>query len=132
MPATRKRDSTFLPYTEETVVASAARTTTGQSTALTGFGAADRLMLQVNVTAASGTTPTLLLTVEDSLDGTAWRGTTSGSTAVATSASITATGTYWFHVNAGTNFGDRIRLKWTIGGTTPSFTFSVTCASWVD
>lgn len=126
MPATRKRDSTFVPYAEETPVASAARTATGQSPTLSGYGAADRLLLQINVTAVSGTTPTLTLTLEDTLDNVNWR------PAVVSSASITATGTYWVPLQAGVNFADRIRFKWTIGGTTPSFTFSVICASWMD
>jgi hypothetical protein len=125
MPATRPRNSTSSPYAEETVVPSAARGTTGQTGTLGGWGATDRLLLQINVTAMSGTTPTLLLTLEDTLDGANWR------PALATSASINATGSYWVTVT-GINFADRIRFKWTIGGSTPSFTFAVVCASWVD
>lgn len=126
MPATRRRDSALIPYLEETLAASAAKTTTGQTATLSGWGATDRVLLQVNVTAVSGTTPSMTLTIEDSLDGTNWR------PAVVSSAAITATGTYFMNIATGTNFADRIRLKWTITGTTPSFTFSVLAASWVD
>lgn len=128
MPATRKRDSTFVPYVEETLVASAARTTSSQTAALTGFGAADKLLTQLIVTAASGTTPTLNVVIEDTLDAVNWR--TIVTFPQKTAAGFTATDVQ--QVLPAAVFADRIRVRWTIAGTTPSFTFQVVCASWVD
>lgn len=107
-------------YAEETVVASAARTATGNTGALAGYGGASTLRVQLNVTAASGTSPTLNVLVEDTLDGSTWN-------TVGTFAQKTATGREV--VNVTTPFADRVRVSWTIGGTTPSFTFDVICIS---
>jgi len=101
--------------------ASAVQTTNGVSANLPVAGYRE-LLVEANVTAVSGTTPTLTLAV-DSLgaDGvwyTLW-----------TSAAVTAVGQTVAHlgVGAATNvaFGATVRLRWTMGGTTPSFTFSV-------
>lgn len=112
----QKTDGTFV-YTEAVSVASAARTATGNSGAIE---VGNRLALRgalLTVTAASGTTPTLDLTVETSHDGsTGWA----------------AVGTAYTQATGATtqrkSFSplDRfIRFVWTIGGTTPSFTFSI-------
>lgn len=118
-----------MPYTEEIILASAARTTSSQTAALPGFGAADKLLLQLVITAVSGTTPTLDVVIEDTLDGTNWRN-------VATfpqKNSTTFAATNVQQVLPAAVFADRLRVRWTIGGTaTPTFTFSVVCASWVD
>lgn len=99
-----------------TLHASATRTATGNGTAVAlGDKAALRLLL--DVTAASGTTPSVTVTVETSFDGsTNWLslGSFAAKTAVASERKT---------------FGgcDRyVRVTWTISGTTPSFTFSVT------
>ena len=106
------------------VADSAARTTTGTSTAVAlnvnsqvSPGGA-LLGLLVNVTAASGTTPTLDLTVEWSSDGTNF---VVGQPADALTQITTAVG-------AAKQFAIKApfyRVKWTIAGTTPSFTFDV-------
>jgi hypothetical protein len=100
----------------ETLVPSAARTTTGNSGVIDGYGPATALRVQLNVTAASGTSPTLNVVVEDSLDGTNFNtiGTFAQKTAVSREV-----------INITTPFADRLRVAWTIGGTTPSFTFTV-------
>jgi hypothetical protein len=100
------------------VVSSAAKTTTGQTGAL---AAAKGQLLHVlaDVTAASGTTPSLTLSVEWSMDaGTTWAQVDATADAFA---AVTATGTKvkTFNVRA-----PYYRLVWTITGTTPSFTFS--------
>lgn len=105
-------------YAEDVLAASAARTVTGDSGVLSGYGGASTLRLQLDVTAASGTTPTLDVVVEDTLDGTNWN-------TVGTFAQKTAAGREV--VNVTTPFADRIRVRWTVGGTIPSFTFSVLC-----
>ena len=107
------------------VAASAARTTTGTSGNMRlnrhngAVNGQHRLTLGVNITAASGTTPTLDLTVEWSFDG----GTTFlvGDPADSfTQKTTTGTAAKAFEAK-----GDCYRVRWTIAGTTPSFTFSV-------
>lgn len=101
----------------DNLVPSAARTTAGNSGALTaGWGAVSTIRAQVNVTAASGTTPSLTVLIEDTLDGTTWNtiGTFSAKTAVSREV-----------INVTAPFTDTVRVSWTISGTTPSFTFTV-------
>jgi hypothetical protein len=102
----------------EALVPSAARTTSGNSGVIEGYGPATALRLQLNVTAASGTTPTLNVIVEDTFDGTTFNtvGTFAQKTAVSREV-----------INITTPFTDRLRVTWTIAGTTPSFTFTVDC-----
>ncbi len=95
---------------------SAARTTSGNSAPLTGYGPADTLIAELNVTAASGTGPTLDVVIEDTIDGTNWY-------PIGTFAQRTAAGREVLRLTQ--PFTDQLRVRWTIGGTTPSFTFSV-------
>lgn len=108
----------------QTIVASAARTTSSNSAAFSvrdqdekGIGLSN-LNVVVDVTAASGTGPSLALEVEWSVDGTTF-GAADGS--ADTFAAITAAGVKAKRVSIKAPF---YRLKWTITGTTPSFTFS--------
>lgn len=98
-------------------VASAARTATGNSGTRYGYGPASSLRVQLDVTAASGTTPTLDVLVEDTLDGTNYN-------TIGTFAQKTTTGREV--INITTPFSDKVRYSWTVGGTSPSFTFSIT------
>ncbi|NUO97486.1 MAG: hypothetical protein HOW59_06105 [Nonomuraea sp.] len=101
----------------EQPVASAARTASGSTAAQSGYGPATSLRAQLNVTAAAGTTPTLDVVIEDTLDGgTTWNtiGTFTQATAVARQV-----------INITTPFSDTLRVRWTVGGATPSFTFAV-------
>ncbi len=100
----------------DTVVASAARTTSSSTSGLPGYFSAESLRIQLNITAASGVTPTLDVVVEDTLDGTNWN-------VIGTFAQKTAAGREV--INVTTPFADEIRVRWTMGGTTPSFTFAV-------
>jgi len=99
-----------------TILPSAARTTSGSVELPFGFGEFDRQAILINITAVSGTTPTLDFFLEDGVDGTIWYplATTPQQTAVNALAIRNA--------NA---VASRMRLRWVIGGTTPSFTFSV-------
>lgn len=103
-------------------VTSAARSTTGNSGSVV-IGRMDigKLALLVNVTAASGTTPTLDLSVQWSADGTTFFAAQPADAFT----QITTTGgaAKVFDVKAAF-----YRLLWTIGGTTPSFTFTVDAA----
>jgi hypothetical protein len=83
--------------------------------------------LEVVVSAASGSSPTMLITIEGSNDGSNWYalgeigsdGFAVG--ALAAPANITTTGTY----RAALPAARYVRTKSTIGGSSPSFTYSV-------
>lgn len=100
----------------ETLAASAARTASGSSAATGGFSGFPKLRCQLDVTAASGTSPTLDVVIEDTLDGTNYN-------AIGTFTQRTAAGRQVIDVTS--PFADSVRARWTVGGTTPSFTFSV-------
>lgn len=100
----------------DTLHALAARTASSAGIASLGFGKVTQFRAQLNVTAVSGTTPTLDVVIEDSLDGTNWN-------VIGTFAQDTAVGREV--INVTTPFADQVRVRWVIGGTTPSFTFSV-------
>jgi hypothetical protein len=98
------------------LVASAARTASGDSGSMPGFGGRISLRVQLDVTAftvAAGNT--LDVVVEDTLDGTNWN-------PIATFAQKTATGREVINITA--PFTDRLRTRWTVGGA-PAPTFSV-------
>jgi len=97
------------------LVASAARTTTADG-ATVECPVGRELIVSLDVSAASGTTPTLDVKIQHSPDGSIWHdlGTAfTQKTAVSKEAKV-FTGIHGY-----------IRASWTIGGTTPSFTFSV-------
>jgi len=75
-------------------------------------------MVTLNCTAASGTTPTLSVSIQASDDG----GTTWYTLPGSTFTQLTTTGSQvgWLQ-----GFGDTIRVSYTIAGGTPSFTFAV-------
>lgn len=110
--------------------ASSAKTTTGQGAALVNQNARG-VQLVVNVSASSGTTPTLVVRaqVQDPVSSN-WVDIPGAATA-----SITGNGQTLLTVYPGANpvanavvsqpLGRNWRLAWVIGGTTPSFTFSV-------
>lgn len=100
----------------ELLVASAARSTSSDSGALGGYGPVVQGVVQLNVTAATGTTPTLDVKIEDSVDGTNWN-------TVQAFTQVTIAGRSVIRIN--TPFSDLLRVTWTIAGTTPSFTFDV-------
>lgn len=108
------------PGVTETLVASAARTSSGDSGVLTGWGVPAAARVQLDVTAAAGTSPTLDVVVEDTLDGVNWN-------VVGTFARKTTVGREVINITA--LFADRIRVRWTVGGTAPSLTFSVAAYS---
>lgn len=100
---------------------SAARTSTGNGTArqLGAVSATQRVFSSLHVVAASGTTPTLDVTVRsDDASGFATPTTQLTFTQVTTTTSQ-------FQSAAGAITDDWWRVTYTIGGTTPSFTFIV-------
>lgn len=100
----------------DTLVASAARTTSGNTNTLTGYGPTKILRAQLDVTAASGVGATLDVVIEDTLDGTNYN-------TIGTFAQRTAAGRQVIDITS--PFSDQLRVRWTLGGTTPSFSFSV-------
>lgn len=115
-----------------TLVASGARTAAGNSGVQTNrYGRGVQLV--VNVTAASGTTPTLAFTV-NAVDPVTGDGSVVAAMAAA-GTNITATGQYLITVYPTAATGGNLQvnaalprlwqLNWAIGGTTPSFTFTV-------
>lgn len=115
-----------------TVDASAAKTVTVAGATATNFNAVGAF-IQVNVTAVTGTTPTLTAAVQYSVDGTNFVLLDNTN---AITASITATGQYVIKVYPGiptvaagscNSPLPRVwRLLYTVGGTTPSFTLTST------
>ena len=100
--------------------ASAAQTTNGNSLDLV-CDQYDQLAFDFNVTAVSGTTPSMTVYIDrKGADGTYYP--------IYTSAAITATGVTSVSVGPGlpnnAAIGNTIRMRWAITGTTPSFTFS--------
>ena len=112
-------DSRGWYYSEDTAVsglnvASSAITATATVEAQSpGTGV---LFVEYAVTAASGTGPTLNVVIEFSLDGATWYDTR-------TLTQITAAVTHRVLLPCA---GGRVRIRQTVGGTTPSFTRSIT------
>lgn len=126
-------------FTTVTLVSSAARATS-DTTSWFPMGRYDRLVIFLNVSARSGTSPTLNVYFQNQLPD--------GSTAddLISFTQKTNTGServYYFEANNTTPaaptdatlaagsvkaglIGPFCRLKWVIGGTNPSFTFSIT------
>ncbi len=115
----------FVPGTSgefETPVPSAARTTSGNTAMLvdtSALGTPRAIRAQLNVTAASGTTPTLDVAIQDSVDGVNWNTVASFTQATAVTRQVINI------ITATTPIAPYLRVTWTIGGTTPSFTFAV-------
>lgn len=108
------------PGVVDTLVPSVARTASGDTGTLEGWGVPNAARVQLEVTAATGTGPALDVVVEDTIDGTSWN-------VVGTFAQKAAAGREV--INLSTPFADRLRVRWTVAGTTPSFTFSVVAYS---
>jgi hypothetical protein len=109
-------ENASVPNATDTLSASGAKIATGAATAVSGFAAAKNLVLQLDVTVSSGTLPTLDVVVQDTVDGTNYN-------TIATFAQKVTTGREV--VRVATPFTDTLKVSWTIGGTNPSFTFSV-------
>lgn len=99
------------------VLLSGVQTASVTGAAKPGYAGTSGLIFQLVVTAASGTTPTLDVVIEDTIDGVNWFN-------IATFAQVTGAATQ-VQRYSGVK-GPQVRARATIGGTTPSFTFSVT------
>lgn len=104
------------PVLGDVALASAARTASTTSGPVAAAGQATVAVLAVHCTAASGTTPTLDASLEESADGSSWTAVTgSGITQLTAAGNRLATGLVTKNY---------VRVTVTIGGTTPSFTCS--------
>ena len=113
----RIRSIQQLGFFLETLLASAQQDATAAAPLASGFGKADTLRAQIEVTAKEGTNPTLDVLIEDTLDGTNWNTIKAFAQLVTTGLEV---------VDITTPFSDNLRVSWTIGGTdTPKFTFEV-------
>ena len=104
---------------------SAAVTATGDGGNGPGPGVVDNTTATTNggvavlhVSAVSGTTPTLVVKVQHSADGTTWAD-------LATFPSQNSVNGEYLEVAAGTTVNRYLRAQWTVGGTTPSFNFEL-------
>lgn len=103
-------------------LASAAYTATANILDSENAANAESVSYYLDVTAVSGTTPTLTPVIQCSPDdGTTWWSLATAEMTGQT-ANITATGRY--RTTSAVPIGVRTRLAMTIGGTTPSFTLS--------
>lgn len=93
---------------------SAARIVSGSAPITAVVGDYAEGLLDIDISAVTGTTPSTIFRLETKIKGR-WR-TVPGST----SAAQTGVGSVTLPI---TNFGDEVRLAWTMTGTTPSFTF---------
>lgn len=116
--ATSQADNQYPAPAPTTLLASAARTTSGNM-GNNGLNTtnAESVALELIVSAASGTSPTLVVSIEWSNDGTTW----AAADPADAFAQLTAAGRRFKNVAVKGRF---MRLVWTIGGTTPSFTFT--------
>jgi hypothetical protein len=109
-----------MPWTgtllDDTLVPSAARTTGGTAVSPENYADIDVVRAQIDVTAASGTTPNLTAFIETTIDGTNWD-------VVGTFAAKTTAAREVITINP--LVGKQVRARWVITGTTPSFTFSI-------
>lgn len=107
----------------QVLVASGTRTTDGDSGAIYIKDGYSRLATMLNVSAVSGTSPSLTVYVEirDPVSGS-WYVIGQFTPQTGISGELICIG-----AGGDTKFvaGDTIRVRWTITGTTPSFTFSV-------
>lgn len=102
--------------TKEIIVhASAAETASGNSAQFDASAYAEGLLF-IDITAVSGTTPTAAFTLQTfDFASQTWFPVPGVTIAQQTAVGEVAT--------AVANFGETLRLAWTLGGTTPSFTF---------
>lgn len=126
MPASYPHDSRALRYVEETLV-SGIKASSSNSADLPGFGPAKQIRAGLVVASgASGTNPTLDVILQDTLDGVNYN-------TIATFTQVTGTGATASVQNVTAPFADRVRVKWTIGGTgSPAYDFKVIAATESD
>lgn len=114
------------PQRKRVVFASAARTATATSETFSVEPETTNIAIYLSVTAASGTSPTLDLKIQDSPDGgVTWFDVGSG-TGAGTGNFVQATAaTTQVKELTARKFARQLRIVGTVGGTSPSFTYAV-------
>lgn len=119
--------TTLVTANEQSGVVPITATATGNSREYPELGAFSKAIFTLDVSAASGTTPTLDVTIQglDVLSGK-WRivVTFPQQTAASPASPLANNSTLFQSANIDYQV---YRAVWTIGGTTPSFTFSINC-----
>lgn len=122
----------------------AATTTANDTNIVNGLERYTTALFMLDVTAASGTTPTLVVRIQRLLPDGNGSGTTGTWQDLCAFTSVAATGKRWYHFVTGATqeaavqtgaltaasaknltLGGMNRVQYTIGGTNPSFTFDV-------
>jgi hypothetical protein len=101
----------------DTVLSLAAASATANSGAIAAQGGAAYVLLMVQITAITGTSPTLVVKLQESSDNATWSDVVG-----ATTASLTAVGSA---VAFGAPAKGYVRAVATIGGTTPAVTATI-------
>lgn len=102
----------------------AAGSGTYTSAALSSGGGVSDVLLLIHVSAATGTSPSLTASLEQSNDGTSWTAIPGGS-----AAALTAAGNTTCNVRVSQNY---VRVTATITGTTPALTYRVAAVVFAD
>lgn len=97
-------------------LASGIHTVSTTGSPLAGFAGASALIIQLAVTAVSGTLPNMITVIEDSIDSLNWN-------ILATFTAVTGITNQTMRVSG--PFCNSVRTRCTITGTTPSITLSV-------
>lgn len=108
-------------YKIDALLPSAARTTGGQGDSF-DLGEYNNAIIYLDITAAGGTSPTLDVKLQTSHDGQTWFDLPNG-------AFSQKTGTGKDVLQVGSNFGRYVRVDFAIGGSSPSFTFTINAVS---
>lgn len=123
MPAYPQPNSAALLYDEDALVAGQTLTASGNSAVFNGFQACKQVKFLLTTGVATGTTPSLTVNIQDSLDGVNWSTVTSFTAVTASNASQ--------YVTITTPLALRLRFSYVISGTTPNFAgVNISCASW--
>jgi hypothetical protein len=109
----------FTPTNRIALAPTAARTATGQGSAVDVRQLIGVAQFIFDCAAGTGTAPTMTVNIQDSADGSTGWSTIRSFTGVTTVASVQDLG---LDVRSTRGF---LRAQWTIGGTTPSYSFSV-------
>ncbi len=97
------------------IIETLARTTSGSSGNIQASGG-ESIRAQLSVTSVSGTSPTLNVLIEDTLDGINFN-------TIAAFTQKTSPGREVLNITA--PFAETLRASWTIAGSNPNFSFSV-------
>lgn len=113
-------------YIRETVVASARRSTSGDSGMLSGdYGPYAEIVAMLLVTAHVGATGTLDVKIQHSVDaGTTWDDLVSFAQVTTTDGPVYVNASRWDFTGP-RFFGNKLKVVWTLGGVNPDYTFNV-------